>query len=56
MAKDSIIYRVCGNCDGDGIVTEPSPLPPFEMEDHECHQCKGSGGVEWGWIEKVPNE
>jgi len=53
MAKDSLIYRTCGVCDGDGVVTAPSSTPPYNNEDVECPECHGTGGVLWGWTEKV---
>ena len=60
MAKDNIIYRLCPICDGDGVVTAPSTIPPYESEDKECPECLGenakfpqAGGLYWGWLEKA---
>ena len=59
MAKDLLIYRLCPICGGDGVVTAPSPIPPYTVEDKECLECLGpnvqypqAGGVFWGWGEK----
>ena len=60
MAKDSLIYRLCPICGGDGVVTAPSPTPPHLTEDKDCPECLGpnvssprSGGILWGWTEKA---
>lgn len=59
MAQESLIYRICPACGGDGVVTAPSPIPPFHMEDVPCPECLGpnarnpiAGGIFWGWTEK----
>jgi len=59
MAKDTLIYRLCPTCDGDGVVTTTSPSPPYPVEDTPCPECLGpnakfpqAGGKYWGWTEK----
>ncbi len=62
MAKDTLIYRLCPACDGEGIVSIPSPTPPHVPENKKCPECLGpnvkhpqAGGIYWGWIEKSEN-
>jgi len=52
MAKKENIFKICGVCGGDGIVTGSSPIPPHNEEDTPCPSCDGKGGNLFGWIEK----
>jgi len=60
MAQEYRIYKKCPVCDGDGVVTATSPLPPHDLEGNQCLECLGpnaeypkSGGIYIGWLEKV---
>ena len=59
MANNFLIYKVCPACNGDGVVTTTSPIPPYESINIECPECLGpnakftkAGGLFWGWMEK----
>lgn len=60
MAKSYYIYNLCGKCDGDGVVTTTSPIPPHDLVDITCPECLGpsakfpiAGGIYSGWLEKI---
>lgn len=60
MADKYYLYVLCPVCDGDGVVTTPSPIPPHELEDKICPECLGenakhpvAGGLYRGWMVEV---
>jgi len=60
MADTFHYYVLCHVCDGDGVVTRPSPIPPYDLEDIQCPECLGpnckyqkTGYLYRGLIEKV---
>jgi len=52
------IYRVCGKCGGDGVISTPSSTPPYPVEDNPCEYCVGTGYNYWGVLsdEKLGEE
>ena len=41
MADTFYYYIVCPTCNGDGVVTTTSPIPPYPAEDISCPKCLG---------------
>lgn len=60
MTDTYYFYMVCPVCDGDGIVTTTSPIPPYDVVSNPCSECLGpsakypkAGRLFRGWLEEV---
>jgi len=48
MAKEKI-FKLCGYCNGTGIVSKKTEQEVIEIQ---CPACLGGKATEWGYLEK----